>query len=136
MAGGREREAGFQPRPVTRFPTVNRGLNRLAVSREEQRQDAEMTRYARETSDLFTAAGFSAGPNAGDLARPGNRGGTVPLSLLEKIGGKSPGMRAIQFLGLLRVPEGKKAGKTLKLARFQRAFVKGTFRRHCCRKVV
>lgn len=36
-------------------------------------------------------------------------------------------MRAIQFLGLLRVPEGKKAGKPLKLANFQRNFVKGAF---------
>ncbi|MDF3608330.1 terminase large subunit [Paracoccus sp. DMF-8] len=39
-------------------------------------------------------------------------------------------MRAIAFLGLLRIPEGKKAGKPLKLADFQRKFVKGTFARN------
>lgn len=87
-----------------------------------------MKTSARETTDLFTAAGFSVGPNAGESARPGDRRGTVPLSLLTKISGKSPGMRAAQFLGLLRVPEGKRAGKPLKLAKFQRQFVKGTFR--------
>lgn len=70
---------------------------------------------------------FGHGPNAQTSAFPGARRRTVPLSLLEKIRGKSPGMRAIQFLGLLRVPEGKKAGKPLKLANFQRNFVKGAF---------
>lgn len=70
---------------------------------------------------------FGHGPNAQTSAFPAVRRRTVPLSLLEKIRGKSPGMRAIQFLGLLRVPEGKKAGKPLKLANFQRNFVKGAF---------
>lgn len=65
------------------------------------------------------------GPNAPKPARAGTGGGTVPLSLLKKIGGKSQAIRAIQFLGLLCVPEGKKAGKPLKLADFQRKFVKG-----------
>ncbi len=68
------------------------------------------------------------GPNADDSARSGDRGGTVVFSLLEKIRGKTPGMRACQFLALLRIPEGKKAGKPLKLAKFQKSFVKGTFR--------
>ena len=68
------------------------------------------------------------GPNADDSARSGERGGTVVFSLLEKIRGKTPGMRACQFLALLRIPEGKKAGKPLKLAKFQKSFVKGTFR--------
>lgn len=70
------------------------------------------------------------GPNAADSANPQDRGGTVPFSLLKKIGGKSRGVRAIQFLGLLSIPEGKKAGKPLKLANFQRSFVKGTFARN------
>ncbi|MFN3825981.1 MAG: terminase, partial [Pseudorhodobacter sp.] len=74
--------------------------------------------------DLFTCQN---GPNTPRSTAGRTGGGTVPFSLLEKIRGKSPGIRAIQFLGLLSVPEGKKAGKALKLADFQRKFVKGTF---------
>lgn len=70
---------------------------------------------------------FGNGPNAPASKSAGDRGGSVPLSLLKKIGGKSQAIRAIQFLGLLHVPEGKKAGKPLKLADFQRKFVKGAF---------
>jgi len=70
---------------------------------------------------------FGHGPNARTSVFQGIVYRTVPFSLLEKIRGKSPSMRAIQFLGLLRVPEGKKAGKPLKLANFQRNFVKGAF---------
>lgn len=72
---------------------------------------------------------FGSGTNAATLAKEGDRYMTVPFSLLKKIRGKSRGIRAIQFLGLLTVPEGKKAGKPLKLANFQRDFVKGTFRK-------
>ncbi|WP_420023249.1 terminase large subunit domain-containing protein [Cereibacter azotoformans] len=79
----------------------------------------------QETDDLF---GF--GPNAGVPVNLGDRRRTAPLSLLKKIGGKSAGVRAIAFLGLLSIPEGKKAGKPLKLADFQRKFVKGTFARN------
>ncbi len=68
---------------------------------------------------------FGNGPNAPKSLRGRTDDGTVPFSLLEKIRGKSQAIRAIQFLGLLNVPEGKKAGKTLKLADFQRKFVKG-----------
>ncbi|MGC9448576.1 terminase large subunit domain-containing protein [Cereibacter johrii] len=75
-----------------------------------------------ETADLF---GF--GPNIGISKNHGDRRRTAPLSLLKKIGGKSAGVRAIAFLGLLSIPEGKRAGKPLKLADFQRKFVKGTF---------
>lgn len=71
---------------------------------------------------------FGDGPNADDLPIGGDRPRNVAFSLLEKIRGKSPGMRAVQFLTLLRIPEGKKAGKPLKLAKFQKTFVKGTFR--------
>ena len=67
------------------------------------------------------------GPNAATLRALGDRRLSVPFGLLEKIRGKSPAMRAIQFLGLLSIPEGKKAGKPLKLANFQRNFVKGAF---------
>ncbi|MDF1716190.1 MAG: terminase large subunit [Antarcticimicrobium sp.] len=77
--------------------------------------------------DTVQADLFANGPNAATLKKAGNRGGTVPFSLLEKIRGKSPSVRAIQFLGLLRIPEGKKAGKPLKLADFQRKFVKGAY---------
>lgn len=73
---------------------------------------------------------FGNGPNAPESLGTGDRGGPVPFSLLEKIGGKSPGVRAIAFLGLLSITEGKKAGKPLKLADFQRKFVKGTFARN------
>lgn len=72
-------------------------------------------------ADLFGGAG----PNAPTSLRGITGGLGVPFSLLEKIRGKSPAIRAIQFLGLLRIPEGKKAGKPLKLADFQRKFVKG-----------
>ena len=68
---------------------------------------------------------FATGPNAATLAKREDRGGSVPFSLLQKIRGKSKPIRAAQFLGLLRVPEGKKAGKPLKLADFQKKFVKG-----------
>ena len=77
--------------------------------RDEQRQD-----------DLF-----GSGPNAATSARPVTGYHTVPFSLLKKIGGKSEAVRARQFLSLLRIPEGKNAGKPLKLADFQKKFVKG-----------
>lgn len=65
------------------------------------------------------------GPNAPHSRGQRTGGGSVAFSLLKKIGGKSKAIRAIQFLGLLHIPEGKKAGKSLKLADFQRKFVKG-----------
>ncbi len=77
-------------------------------------------RDLHEHADLF-----GNGPNAATLQKAGDRGGSCPFSLLEKIRGKSQPIRAIQFLGLLRVPQGKNAGKPLKLADFQRKFVKG-----------
>lgn len=73
-------------------------------------------------ADLFGGSGPNAPKSIGH--RTGE--GSVPFSLLKKIGGKSPAIRAIQFLGLLRIPEGKKAGKLIKLADFQRKFVKGS----------
>lgn len=72
-------------------------------------------------ADLFGGNG----PNAPHSAFRRDPGQSVPFSLLRNIGGKSQAIRAIQFLALLRIPEGKKAGKPLKLAEFQRKFVKG-----------
>ena len=69
---------------------------------------------------------FDNGPNPRNHLGQRTDNGTVPFSLLSKIGGKSQAIRAIQFLGLLVIPEGKKAGKPLKLAEFQRKFVKGS----------
>lgn len=78
----------------------------------------------RDTAALADLFGES-GPNAPKAKGLLTDDGTVPFSLLKKIRGKSQAIRAIQFLGLLRIPEGKKAGKPLKLANFQRKFVKG-----------
>lgn len=82
-----------------------------------------MTKHTdRATPDLF-----GNGPNAATSRMAGYRCLSVEFSLLIKIRGKSPAIRAIQFLSLLSIPEGKKAGKPLKLANFQRLFVKGAF---------
>ena len=48
------------------------------------------------------------------------------FSLLEKIRGEIPADRALSFLELLTVPEGRTAGKALRLAEFQRQFVRGS----------
>ena len=62
-----------------------------------------------------------AGPNARTSKTRGNRRPPVPLSL--------PGSKlaedAIGFLQGLKIPEGKLAGQPLKLAEFQRRFVRG-----------
>lgn len=61
------------------------------------------------------------GPNGPRTQKQGNRRLTVPLSL--------PGSKlaedAIRFLEGLKIPEGKLAGQPLKLAEFQRKFVRG-----------
>ena len=75
---------------------------------------------ANEFRDLF-----GNGPNAPRSKGPETDRPTVPFSLLKKIRGKSDAVRARQFLGLLHIPEGKSAGKLLKLADFQKKFVKG-----------
>lgn len=80
-----------------------------------------MLKPRADQGDLFGETG----PNAQVRALAGAGGGTFSFSLLEKIGGKSPAVRAIQFLGMLLIPEGKRAGKAVKLADFQRKFVKG-----------
>ena len=62
------------------------------------------------------------GPNARTSAKAGDRRRSVPLSLptLEKAD------LAIAFLETLKIPEGKMAGQPLKLAEFQRRFVRGS----------
>ena len=72
---------------------------------------------------------LSDGPNAPKPGKGGTGHLSVPFSLLAKILGKSQAVRAIQFLGLLLVPEGKRAGKPIKIPDFQRKFVKGAFAR-------
>ena len=88
----------------------------------------------RKTANTADRAGegldlFGNGPNAPVSKHPRTDGPTVPFSLLKKIRGKSEAVRARQFLGLLRIPEGKNAGKPLKLAEFQKKFVKGALAR-------
>lgn len=80
----------------------------------------------RKTDDT-TIDLFGNGPNAATSGLRGDRRQGVEFSLLKKITGKSAGVRAARFLELLHIPEGKKAGKPLKLADFQRKFVKGAF---------
>lgn len=65
------------------------------------------------------------GPNARLSDGPQDRCQTVPFSLREKIGGENPADLAIAFLELLKIPEGKMAGQPIKLAEFQRRFVRG-----------
>lgn len=64
------------------------------------------------------------GPNAPKPSGRGTGGLTVPLTLT----GKNPGeiaSTAIAFLETLTIPEGPKAGEPLKLAEYQRRFVRG-----------
>lgn len=78
------------------------------------------------SAEALAADALRSGPNAPQGERAKDRRGSLCFSLLEKIRGKNPAERAIQFLGLLRIAEGKKAGKPLKLASFQRKFVRGS----------
>ena len=66
------------------------------------------------------SAGLS-GPNAETSVRTGDRRRSVPLSLPTP----EKADLAIQFLETLKIPEGKKAGEPLRLAEFQRRFVRG-----------
>lgn len=79
------------------------------------------TKHSEAQGSFFALSG----PNAPTSNTGRTEGGTVPFSLLKKIRGKSQSVRAVQFLVQLTVPEGKKAGKPLKLADFQKKFVKG-----------
>lgn len=77
-------------------------------------------RHRMKQDDLF-----GSGPNAPGSGWHGTGGGTVAFSLLEKIRGETAADRAMAFLELLHIPEGKKAGTPLRLAEFQRKFVRG-----------
>ena len=66
------------------------------------------------------SAGLS-GPNAATSVRTGDRRLSVPLSFPTP----EKAELAIQFLETLKIPEGKKAGEPLRLAEFQRKFVRG-----------
>ncbi len=63
----------------------------------------------------------ASGPNAQTSAKPKDRRRTLPLSL------PTPGKAdlAIEFLETLKIPEGKMAGQPLRLAEFQKQFVRG-----------
>lgn len=67
------------------------------------------------------SAGLCDGPNAATSVRTGDRRLSVPLSLPTP----EKADLAIAFLETLKIPEGKKAGEPLKLAEFQRKFVRG-----------
>lgn len=66
-------------------------------------------------------AGLCDGPNPEASVRTGDRRRTVPLSLPTP----ETAERAIAFLETLKIPEGKKAGEPLRLAEFQKRFVRG-----------
>lgn len=78
------------------------------------------------SSEARAADALRSGPNAPEPLGLRTGGLDVPFSLLKKIRGKNPADRALAFLGLLHVPEGRTAGKRLKLAEFQRQFVRGS----------
>lgn len=66
------------------------------------------------------SAGLS-GPNAATSVRTGDRRLSVPLSFPTP----EKADLAIEFLETLKIPEGKKAGEPLRLAEFQKRFVRG-----------
>jgi len=55
----------------------------------------------------------------------GTGGGTSSFALPEKFRGENPAQTAIAFLETLVIPEGPKAGQPLRLAEYQRRFVRG-----------
>lgn len=55
----------------------------------------------------------------------GTVGGGVAFTLPEKFRGENPAETAIAFLETLTIPEGPKAGQPLRLAEYQRRFVRG-----------
>lgn len=64
-------------------------------------------------------------PMPGKTSRRGTGARTVPFSLPKNSGEKAAAETAIAFLETLKIPEGPKAGQRLRLAGFQRAFVRG-----------
>lgn len=74
---------------------------------------------AAANADLFSANG----PNAGNLASAGDRGGEFSFFAQRPEG--SAAEVAVAFLETLRIPEGPRAGEPVTLAPFQRKFVAG-----------
>src|SRR5690606_36657227 len=60
-----------------------------------------------------------------DFGRKSNRGREFSIFALEVRTMKKASTLAIDFLSTLRIPEGPKAGEPLKLAPFQKQFVRG-----------
>ena len=75
---------------------------------------------AKRKAAPAASAGLS-GPNAATSAKAGDRRRSVPLSLPTP----EKADLAIEFLETLKIPEGKKAGEPLRLAGFQKQFVRG-----------
>lgn len=65
------------------------------------------------------------GPNAADLVETQDRR-RIDLLTLSENSGTEPADLAIAFLETLKIPEGKMAGQPLRLAGFQRKFVRGS----------
>lgn len=65
------------------------------------------------------------GPNARKLGRARGRGSGSSFLSPEKNPGGEAAETAIKYLETLRIPEGPKAGEPLRLADFQKAFVRG-----------
>ncbi len=71
------------------------------------------------------AAAGQSGPNARQSSESPDPQLSVLFSIREKSGGKNPADLAIAFLETLKIPEGKKAGEPIRLAKFQKRFVRG-----------
>lgn len=97
------------------------GLPSGSVAAQEADQAAQAKGYRRASAAPVRGAVGLSGANAGDPNGGGNRRLTVPFS----ISGENIADRAIAFLETLKISEGKKAGEPLKLAEFQRKFVRG-----------
>ncbi len=65
------------------------------------------------------------GPNAPKVGRTSVRGAGSSFLSPDKIPGNEAAETAIRFLETLKIPEGPKAGEPLRLAEFQRSFVRG-----------
>lgn len=79
----------------------------------------------RKAQAAVRGAAARNGPNAAETSGPAHRVHTVPFALSENSGAE-PADLAIAFLETLKIPEGKMAGQRLKLAEFQRQFVRGS----------
>ena len=83
---------------------------------------ASTRKGAKALTGAHAGAVAASGPNAADLIEAQDRGGTVSLSLTVS----DPAEIALDFLQTLIVPEGPLAGQPLKLAEYQKQFVRGS----------